>query len=133
MNKKELDMLQDLLNIRKKLMEYEESKESENDSCSSSCCCENENENNIKCNDLDEEENHFLNKIQFDYQQMYKWAFSIEKESRMDKKKMIQIWNKNHPDLPKLILPYYVPNDVSNMMLLFQVIPHWHEYKKNKG
>lgn len=70
-----------------------------------------------------------VKKIHDEYEEMFKWAFGQVAES-MTKEKMCKRWARLHPDLPAMFMPYKVNNDVANLILLMQLIPHWHEFKK---
>ena len=71
-----------------------------------------------------------LEKLREEYNEMYGWAFSNNFYTIEDKRKLEKIWKEKHPKLPELCLPNSMHNNITNIILVMQVMPHWLEHKK---
>ena len=119
---KELQILGE--KFRDVLNDSDEQDESDEDYCS--FCNKNDED------DCDEEfDKTRLDNFHEDYSKIFHWSFGIDPNSA-SKENLIKRWAKRHPQLPKLFLPYQISNSVANIIILLQIIPHWHDSKKNE-
>jgi len=67
-----------------------------------------------------------------DYKDMFYWAFNFDPdENAYEKIQLVQSWTILHPTLPGLFIPEHIENSVANLLVLMQIVPHWHEHKKS--
>ena len=93
--------------------------------------CEECEEEDDEDEDLEEmrQEEELVQKYCDEYESMFMWAFGKAGLS-MEKEKVSKRWAVRHPDLPALFMPVKVSNDVSNMILMMQVLPHWNDFQR---
>jgi hypothetical protein len=71
-------------------------------------------------------------KFNNEFKDMLKWAFgaNVLDKNFIDKQESVNKWKELHPSLPPISLPKYVSNEISNLILVMQISPYWHEHKK---
>jgi len=61
------------------------------------------------------------------------WAFGTPQfNQEIDKKIIINLWSKLHPDLPIIKIPEYLSAFQTNIVIVMQISPHYENYLKQK-